>query len=88
MPSVVSSSPSSLTAILEAAERFQISPKQIVLEILESEFIGSLKGLSAALRDYRSTGLLFAIDDFGAGYAGLNLLAEFQPDFLKLNLRL
>lgn len=88
MPSVVSSSPSSLTAILEAAERFQISPKQIVLEILESEFIGSLKGLSAALRDYRSTGLLFAIDDFGAGYAGLNLLAEFQPDFLKLDLRL
>lgn len=88
MPSVVSSSPSSIRTILEAAERFQISPKQIVLEILESEFIGSLKNLSAALRDYRSTGLLFAIDDFGAGYAGLNLLAEFQPDFLKLDLRL
>ncbi len=88
MPSVVSSSPSAIASTLEAAERFHISPKQIVLEILESEFIGSLKGLSAALRDYRSTGLLFAIDDFGAGYAGLNLLAEFQPDFLKLDLRL
>ena len=88
MPSVASSSPSSIAAILNAAERFQISPKQIVLEILESEFIDSLKDLSAALRDYRSTGLLFAIDDFGAGYAGLNLLAEFQPDFLKLDLRL
>jgi len=30
----------------------------------------------------------FAIDDFGAGHAGLNLLAEFQPDLLKLDLRL
>ena len=83
MPSVASSSPSAIASILKAAEQFQIQPKQIVLEILESEFIGSLKDLSAALRDYRSTGLLFAIDDFGAGYAGLNLLAEFQPDFLK-----
>ncbi len=88
MPSVASSSPSAIASILKAAEQFQISPKQIVLEILESEFIGSLKDLSAALRDYRSSGLLFAIDDFGAGYAGLNLLAEFQPDVLKLDLRL
>jgi len=88
MPSVVSSSPSAIPSTLEAAQRFHILPKQIVLEILESEIIGSLEGLSAALRDYRSTGLLFAIDDFGAGYAGLNLLAEFQPDFLKLDLRL
>jgi len=88
LPSAILSSPSAIPLTLEAAEHFHISPKQIVLEILESEIIGSLKGLSAALRDYRSAGLLFAIDDFGAGYAGLNLLAEFQPDFLKLDLRL
>jgi EAL domain-containing protein (putative c-di-GMP-specific phosphodiesterase class I) len=88
MPSVVLSSPSAIPSTLEAAERYHILPGQIILEILESEIIGSLKGLSAALRNYRSTGLLFAIDDFGAGYAGLNLLAEFQPDFLKLDLRL
>jgi EAL domain-containing protein (putative c-di-GMP-specific phosphodiesterase class I) len=88
MPSVVTSSPAAIPSTLDAAQRFHISPKQIVLEILESEIIGSLRGLSGALREYRSTGLLFAIDDFGAGYAGLNLLAEFQPDFLKLDLRL
>ncbi len=88
MPSVISSSPSAIPSSLEAAERFHILPKQIILEILESEVIGSLRNLSAVLRDYRSTGLLFAIDDFGAGYAGLNLLAEFQPDFLKLDIRL
>jgi EAL domain-containing protein (putative c-di-GMP-specific phosphodiesterase class I) len=88
MPSAVLSSTSAIPSTLEAAERFHILPEQIVLEILESEIIDSVKGLSAALREYRSTGLLFAIDDFGAGYAGLNLLAEFQPDFLKLDLRL
>jgi len=88
MPSMMLSSPSAIPSLLKAAERFHILPKQIILEIIESEVIGSLRDLSAALRDYRSTGLLFAIDDFGAGYAGLNLLAEFQPDFLKLDIRL
>jgi EAL domain-containing protein (putative c-di-GMP-specific phosphodiesterase class I) len=29
-----------------------------------------------------------AIDDFGAGYAGLNLLADFQPDLIKLDMQL
>ena len=29
-----------------------------------------------------------AIDDFGAGYAGLNLLADFQPDIVKLDMAL
>ena len=33
-------------------------------------------------------GVQFAIDDFGAGYAGLNLLADFQPDTLKLDMSL
>ena len=33
-------------------------------------------------------GLKVAIDDFGAGYSGLNLLAEFQPDKVKLDMKL
>jgi EAL domain-containing protein (putative c-di-GMP-specific phosphodiesterase class I) len=31
---------------------------------------------------------LSAIDDFGAGFAGLNLLADFQPDIIKLDMEL
>ncbi|CAN5818264.1 hypothetical protein BH11PSE1_BH11PSE1_20520 [soil metagenome] len=29
-----------------------------------------------------------ALDDFGAGHAGLNLLARFQPDIIKLDMEL
>ena len=29
-----------------------------------------------------------AIDDFGAGYAGLGLLVEFQPDLIKIDMKL
>ena len=39
-------------------------------------------------REYQRIGFLTAIDDFGAGFAGLNLLAEFQPDIIKLDMEL
>src|SRR6185369_9776701 len=37
---------------------------------------------------YQQMGFGTALDDFGAGYAGLNLLARFQPDFIKLDMEL
>jgi EAL domain-containing protein (putative c-di-GMP-specific phosphodiesterase class I) len=40
------------------------------------------------LREYREFGFKTAIDDFGAGYSGLNLLADFQPDLIKLDMAL
>ena len=43
---------------------------------------------TSEVNKYRSSGLLFAIDDFGSGYAGLNLLAEFQPNLIKLDMHL
>jgi len=33
-------------------------------------------------------GFQTAIDDFGAGYAGLGLLSKFQPDIVKLDMDL
>jgi EAL domain-containing protein (putative c-di-GMP-specific phosphodiesterase class I) len=40
------------------------------------------------LHDHRAAGLRVAIDDFGAGHSGLNLLADFQPDMIKLDMKL
>jgi EAL domain-containing protein (putative c-di-GMP-specific phosphodiesterase class I) len=33
-------------------------------------------------------GMITAIDDFGAGHSGLNMLADFQPDVLKIDMAL
>ena len=38
--------------------------------------------------EYKRIGFMTAIDDFGAGFAGLNLLADFQPDIVKLDMAL
>jgi EAL domain-containing protein (putative c-di-GMP-specific phosphodiesterase class I) len=37
---------------------------------------------------YQKMGFGTALDDFGAGHAGLNLLARFQPDMIKLDMDL
>ena len=38
--------------------------------------------------EYRRQGFTTAIDDFGSGYSGLNLLATFQPQVLKIDMEL
>ena len=42
-----------------------------------------MKGIVAA---YRKQGFLTALDDFGAGFAGLSLLANFRPDLIKIDM--
>ncbi len=42
----------------------------------------------AIFQEYKRRGMITAIDDFGAGHSGLNLLAEFQPDIIKLDMAL
>ncbi|MNP44356.1 Cyclic di-GMP phosphodiesterase Gmr [compost metagenome] len=37
---------------------------------------------------YQALGFKTAMDDFGAGYSGLNLLADFLPDIIKLDMHL
>lgn len=73
---------------LEAAKRFDVPLKRIMFETVEGERIDDGKWFAEVLREYRRMGFITAIDDFGAGYAGLNLLADFQPDIIKLDMAL
>ena len=61
--------------------------ERIMFEFTENERLDTAH-LLHILRSYRSMGFVTAIDDFGAGYAGMNLLAAFQPDFIKLDMDL
>ncbi|MCD9095396.1 EAL domain-containing protein [Luteimonas fraxinea] len=73
---------------LAAAQAFGFPTNMLVFETAESERVRSHDHLTKIFRDYRSRGFMTAIDDFGAGYAGLSLLADFQPDLLKLDMAL
>ena len=88
LPLSLETSPTAITSILSAAERCNLRTDHIVLEILEREIISDFDRFKKTVNAHRGAGLFFAIDDFGAGHAGLNLLAEFQPEFIKLDMHL
>ena len=73
---------------LAAARTHGFPIEKIMFEATEGEAISDGLRLAEILREYKRTGFITAIDDFGAGYAGLNLLANFQPDVIKLDMEL
>jgi len=77
-----------IRSTLEAARAHDFPIERIIFETVESERISDAKWLTEIFREYQRIGFLTAIDDFGAGYAGLNLLADFQPDIIKLDMDL
>ncbi len=80
--------PGSVDSLIEAARATGLSPQQLLLEVTESEVVHQPKQFANQLNRYRAHGVQTAIDDFGAGFSGLNLLADFQPDLIKLDMHL
>lgn len=74
--------------ILDVLANSGLSPEQLVVEVTEDEAITNYEEFKTATQKLRSAGIRIAIDDFGAGYAGLSMLTEFQPDKLKIDRRL
>jgi len=75
-------------ATLAAARRAKLPPDRLIFEVTEGEEVLEPSHLAKIFSVYRRHGFRPAIDDFGAGYAGLNLLAEFQPSIIKLDRKL
>jgi diguanylate cyclase (GGDEF)-like protein/PAS domain S-box-containing protein len=57
----------------------------IVVEITEHELVADGERLRVTLDDLRSRGARVAVDDAGAGYAGLRQLMILRPDLIKLD---
>jgi len=77
-----------IQATLRAAERFEFPIENIIFEFTEGEKVISTAHLRRIVEYYQSRGFKTAIDDFGAGFAGLNLLADIQTDYVKIDMEL
>ncbi len=88
MPNAVYEPAACIRASLAAAERVGFARERIMFEFTEEERITDYAHIKHIVAEYRRFGFLTAIDDFGAGYAGLNLLANFQPDVVKIDMAL
>ncbi len=88
LPNAVYQPAACIRATLDAAARSAFPLEQIVFEVTEDERSRDAAHLMAIFAEYRRHGMRTAIDDFGAGHSGLNLLAQFQPDIVKIDMAL
>jgi EAL domain-containing protein (putative c-di-GMP-specific phosphodiesterase class I) len=61
---------------------------RVVLEITERGALDDVEDAVDRIRRLRQLGFRIAIDDLGAGYAGLSSIAVLEPDFVKLDMSL
>jgi EAL domain-containing protein (putative c-di-GMP-specific phosphodiesterase class I) len=88
LPNAVYRPETCIRATLEAAVEMNFPTERLMFEVTESERVRDHAHLKHIFVEYKRRGFTTAIDDFGAGHSGLNLLADFQPDIVKLDMAL
>lgn len=61
---------------------------RIVLEITERASLDAMPDVTTRIASLRERGFRIALDDLGAGYAGLTSFALLEPEFVKLDMSL
>jgi EAL domain-containing protein (putative c-di-GMP-specific phosphodiesterase class I) len=77
--------PNAVDFLLNEIAANGLVPEQIVVEVTENEVISRAEEFDSAIKQLKAAGISLAIDDFGAGSAGLLLLARIQPDKIKID---
>ncbi|WP_029060071.1 EAL domain-containing protein [Stappia stellulata] len=88
MPNAVYDPSACIRTTLLAAGRTGFALDRIMFEFTENEPMIDTKHVEGIIAEYKRRGFVTAIDDFGAGFAGLKLLANFQPDLIKIDMDL
>lgn len=88
LPNAVYRAETCIRTTLAAAAKAGIAIERIVFEITEGEHIVDRAHLLSIVHEYQRLGFKTAMDDFGAGYSRLGLLADYHPDYIKLDMGL
>ena len=76
MPGAVYSPAACIRRTLQAAREYDFPLDAIIFEITEAEEVKDTDHLRRIAAEYARHGFTLALDDYGAGYSGLNILAE------------
>jgi EAL domain-containing protein (putative c-di-GMP-specific phosphodiesterase class I) len=74
--------------LLDHASPLAQVASQVVLEITERTALEEVSEIAARVERLRELGYRLAVDDLGAGYAGLSSFARIEPDVVKLDMSL
>jgi EAL domain-containing protein (putative c-di-GMP-specific phosphodiesterase class I) len=88
LPKAVYRAETCIRATLEASRTFDFPVDRLMFEVTEGERVEDPNHLKSIFEEYARQGFTTAVDDFGSGYSGLNMLAMFQPQVLKIDMAL
>lgn len=70
---------------LDFIEQAGLNPSMVIIELTETHPVEDVQLMQQAMVHYRQMGFRVALDDLGAGYAGLKLWSELRPDIVKID---
>lgn len=88
LPNAVYEPESCIKATLEVSERVGWPLDQLIFEITETEKVRDRQHIKDIIDAYKEMGFTVALDDFGSGYANLDLLTTLSPNKLKIDRQL
>ena len=88
LPYAVYSPVACIQLTLKTARAAGFPADRLIFEFTENEEMKDVAHVADIIATYRSMGFATALDDFGAGHAGLALLARLQTDIIKLDMEL
>ncbi|MDO3386408.1 EAL domain-containing protein [Gilvimarinus sp. SDUM040013] len=65
--------------------KLKLDPERVVFELTEKQPMEEYELLTNACEHFQRQGFAVAIDDLGAGYAGLRIWSELNPDYVKID---
>lgn len=88
LPNAVYEPSACIRTSLASADKVGFSREQLMFEFTENERMNDVDKVASIVEAYKRFGFITAIDDFGEGHSGLNLLAKLQPDVIKIDMNL
>ncbi|OAZ91323.1 EAL domain-containing protein [Halomonas sp. G11] len=85
LPNAVYEPRACIQATLDVSQRVGWPTDRLIFEITETERVRDRQHLCNIIDAYRSMGFRTALDDFGNGYANLDLLTDLVPDKIKID---
>jgi len=85
LPNSVQGSRDYLEATLRASQDVGISTERLVFEVTETGYLQHRGSVERVFGRNAVLGFMTAIDDFKTGFAGLQGLANYQPNYVKLD---
>jgi EAL domain-containing protein (putative c-di-GMP-specific phosphodiesterase class I) len=77
--------PSTTDYILKTTSKYNVNPNHITFELTETAALNNLSECIKELNKLRDKGFKLAVDDFGTGYAHVELLSKLTVDYIKID---